>query len=67
MHLPRPLRATAALTTLVVETGETDEDDFLSPRTDVTAVSVKADCSCGLAPLHLTLTPSGDGMRTFTS
>jgi copper transport protein len=46
---------------LVVEVGDADEDDFLSPATDVHSVTATVSCGCGVADQTITLHPTGDG------
>jgi methionine-rich copper-binding protein CopC/putative copper export protein/ABC-type branched-subunit amino acid transport system substrate-binding protein len=47
--------------TLVVEVGDADADDFLSPATDVHSVTATLSCGCGAADQAVTLHPTGDG------
>jgi methionine-rich copper-binding protein CopC/putative copper export protein/ABC-type branched-subunit amino acid transport system substrate-binding protein len=47
--------------TLVVEVGESDEQDFLSPAAGVHAVSATLSCGCGAADQKVTLRPTGRG------
>jgi ABC-type branched-subunit amino acid transport system substrate-binding protein len=47
--------------TLVVEVGQADQQDFLSPASNVHSVSATVSCGCGAPDQHLNLYPTGDG------
>lgn len=52
--------------TLVVEVGDSDEQDFLSPATDVHSVSATISCGCGAPDQTVRLQPTGGGAEWTT-
>ncbi|MBV9486221.1 MAG: copper resistance protein CopC [Frankiaceae bacterium] len=47
--------------TLIVEVGDNDEQDFLSPATDVHSVTATVSCGCGEPDQEVALQPTGHG------